>query len=566
MNSYQKMLNSPVSPDVVTFNTMINVYVKTQRLEDAFALFLQMKSQGIEPTIVTYTSLIDGCGKCGNFTMALSLYNDVKDSRLELNMHLFNAVMNAGLINGHVFVIDEVMKEISAQKLKPNTITFNTLLSGYLRFDQLYKMKSVVEQMKSIGVEFSAVTQTTVLQAIQLVHTAADLDEFFHLLVIAGLTPSQVQGSQAVKDLIQLGRLHLAQRLMIRLMSSGCSLTEEVFLAIISLAGDCANFGVLQWAAEFRFNLRNAIFFAQMNALARLDDVERVGELYEQSRGGPPMPPNVRIGVFQCFLNAGDERAFDLLDQFVSGPVSPESLEKVVQALFQLEMFERIVTVFQVVQYQVGTFLQLASDCIISALLRCNSELKSLAKLSPSLTSIIAITKSRQKFAATILVEKMLEVKTPPAGADFLDLLNAIAGCDPQTLWACFRHFVGIGAVVSEAIVDLMAGHVDSFECHDELSFLVNAARDAGVKISAPLYSTVLGAALEAGNLGDALALHEEMETAHLKATQEVEQRYTDIFTEVRDAFPAARPTSTRIRTRARSRTNPTGGRPRIFD
>jgi hypothetical protein len=427
-------------------------------------------------------------------------------------------------------------------------------------------MKSVVDEMKSIAVEFSAVTQTTILQAIQLVHTAPDLDEFFALLITAGLTPSQVQGSQAVKDLIQLGRLHLAQQLMIRLMASGCSLTEDVFIAIISLAGDCANFGVLQWAAEFRLNLRNAIFFAQMNALARLDDVERVAELYEQSRGGPPIPANVRIAVFQCFLSAGDERAFELLDQLVSGPVSPESLEKVVQALFQLEMFERIVAVFHVVQYQVGTFLQLASDCIVTALLRCNSELKGLAKLSPSLASIIAITKSRQKFPAAILVEKMLEVRTPPTSADFLDLLSAVAGGDSQTLWLCFRHFVGIGAVVSEAIVDLMAGAVDSFECHDELSFLVNAARDAGVKIPGPLYSTVLAAALEVGNLGDALALHEEMENAHVKASQQVEQRYADIFAEVRDAFPAARPTNTIIRTRARSRTNPTGGRPRIFD
>jgi hypothetical protein len=75
-----------------------------------------------------------------------------------------------------------------------------------------------------------------------------------------------------------------------------------------------------------------------------------------------------------------------------------------------------------------------------------------------------------------------------------------------------------------------------------------------------------LAAALEVGNLGDALALHEEMENANLNASQEIKQWYTNIFAEVKDAFPAARTTNTIIRTRARSRTNPTGGRPRIFD
>jgi hypothetical protein len=33
-----------------------------------------------------------------------------------------------------------------------------------------------------------------------------------------------------------------------------------------------------------------------------------------------------------------------------------------------------------------------------------------------------------------------------------------------------------------------------------------------------------LAAALEVGNLGDVLALHEEMENAHLIASQEIEQ------------------------------------------
>jgi hypothetical protein len=59
-----------------------------------------------------------------------------------------------------------------------------------------------------------------------------------------------------------------------------------------------------------------------------------------------------------------------------------------------------------------------------------------------------------------------------------------------------------------------------------------------------------LAAALEVGNLGDALALHEQMENADLNASQEIGQWYADIFAEVRNTFPAARPTKIIIRTR----------------
>lgn len=85
---YKPMLATRIAPDVVTYNTMINVYVKMQRLEDAFALFEQMKSEAIDPTtIVTYTSLVDGCGKSGSFSMAMALYHEVTASPIEPNMH-----------------------------------------------------------------------------------------------------------------------------------------------------------------------------------------------------------------------------------------------------------------------------------------------------------------------------------------------------------------------------------------------------------------------------------------------------------------------------------------------
>lgn len=122
--------------------------------------------------------------------------------------------MNAGLINGSGVVIQEVLAEIGRRKMRPNTVTYNTLLSGYLRFDQLDSMKAFVEQMKNERVEFSSVTQATILQAVELARSVGDIDKFMELSV-ARIVPSQVQGSQAVQDLIGAGRVVLAQELCV---------------------------------------------------------------------------------------------------------------------------------------------------------------------------------------------------------------------------------------------------------------------------------------------------------------------------------------------------------------
>jgi pentatricopeptide repeat protein len=561
--SYQRMLNSPVSPDVVTYNTMINVYVKTQRLEDAFGIFMAMKTHGIDPTIVTYTSLIDGCGKCGNVTLALLLYTEVKASALELNMHLFNAMMNAGLSNGCMFVIEEVMREIGVRQMKPNTITFNTLLSGYLRFDQLAKMKAVVLEMKAHAVEFSPVTQTTILQSIQLVRSAGDLEEFVDLLSAAGLTPSQVQGSQAVKDLIQLGRLALAQQLIMRLMAAGCTLTEDVFFGIVELAGQCANFTVLQWANEtamaFRLDLRAAIFAAQIDAFARFDDNEKVNELY--GRDVRVVPVAVHVRVFQCFLNAGDERAFDVLDQILAiskSALTSELVDRIVQPLFQHDHADRVLAVFHAVEHCVPQFSTLTSDCIIAVALRAATQIPSIARLAPSLASIILLLKDHRPVPRAALLEKLQHTRTPPSDTQFLEILQVFhAKADFDSVWAAFQHLVSLGAVLTTPVMDLLAYYFDRFQSYEDLSFLLNVARDAGVAIPRALDSAVVIAAIEAGNLAGALAIREEVEASRGKLSPEAERKYEEVFGQLRDAFPARKPPSPGVRTRPRSRTSP---------
>ena len=49
---YKRMLASRIAPDVVTYNTMINLYVKTQRLSEALQLLDQMKWRLVTPSIV----------------------------------------------------------------------------------------------------------------------------------------------------------------------------------------------------------------------------------------------------------------------------------------------------------------------------------------------------------------------------------------------------------------------------------------------------------------------------------------------------------------------------------
>ena len=192
-----------------------------------------MKSHNIEPTTITYTSFIGGCGKCGHFALALSLCNEVKSTNV--NRHFFNVIMNAGLLNGYINIVDDVWAEIEKRNIRPNTVTFNTILSDYIRFDQLAKIKSVLQKMISLKVELNSITQTMILQAVQLVRTSNDLTLFLELLAISELKLSQLQASQAVLDLVNLKRVNMAQKLMNAFLAINCLLCEQVFVKMTTL-------------------------------------------------------------------------------------------------------------------------------------------------------------------------------------------------------------------------------------------------------------------------------------------------------------------------------------------
>ncbi|KAI3983956.1 hypothetical protein MKX01_035083, partial [Papaver californicum] len=59
MKLFGQMLENGVSPDVVTFSTLINGLCKTGKMEDAFMTCDEMSERDLVMDEVTYTKLVD---------------------------------------------------------------------------------------------------------------------------------------------------------------------------------------------------------------------------------------------------------------------------------------------------------------------------------------------------------------------------------------------------------------------------------------------------------------------------------------------------------------------------
>ncbi|KAJ9181573.1 hypothetical protein P3X46_009690 [Hevea brasiliensis] len=57
MSFYEDMKSRGISPDVVTYNTMINGYYRFRKMEEAEKLFVEMKGMNVALTVISYTTV-----------------------------------------------------------------------------------------------------------------------------------------------------------------------------------------------------------------------------------------------------------------------------------------------------------------------------------------------------------------------------------------------------------------------------------------------------------------------------------------------------------------------------
>ncbi|KAH0790579.1 putative pentatricopeptide repeat-containing protein [Histomonas meleagridis] len=546
---FKKMLESNVTPDIVTYNTMINVYVKMQKLKEAFDLFYQMKSHNIEPTIVTYTSLIDGCGKCGQFALALSLYNEVKSTNV--NRHFFNAIMNAGLLNGYIHIVDDVWAEIEKRNIRPNTVTFNTILSGYIRFDQLGKMKSVLQKMISLKVELNSITQTTILQAVQLVRTSNDLSQFLELLAISDLKLSQLQASQAVLDLINLKRVIMAQKLINSFLSMKCLLCEEVFAKMAELAGETGNFHIIQWvynlSLDFGYDIQQQVFFANIHAFSKFDNSTEVKHLCSKIGMNYQLVPfKIKLSIIQCMFNNNELKfGLEVLNQCVeSKQIDIDSLDKVLELLSSQDMFDYIVKIFQShLRLQFTNFGQIASDCIISSFVSTKTPLKKFSGFKPSIRSLVMLAKATpanemESIPWEILIKSVTFVPPPNLLLDFMNTL--LYKGQIKNVWVAYKHFIELGSEPDPSMVGMILNYLQENGSFDDLNYLFNTSPEMPPDVTSSLYSALISKALDNGDLTDALVVHGESKSMNVEISEDVENKYNQKFDKVQHALTGA--------------------------
>ncbi|PQQ21919.1 pentatricopeptide repeat-containing protein [Prunus yedoensis var. nudiflora] len=129
----KEMESVGIAKDVVSYNALLGGYGKQGKYDDAKRMYNQMKEERVSPNILTYSTLIDVYSKGGLYMEAMKVFREFKQAGLKADVVLYSELVNAlcknGLVESAVLLLDEMTKE----GIRPNVVTYNSIIDAFGR-------------------------------------------------------------------------------------------------------------------------------------------------------------------------------------------------------------------------------------------------------------------------------------------------------------------------------------------------------------------------------------------------------------------------------------------------
>ncbi|KAL3509111.1 hypothetical protein ACH5RR_028512 [Cinchona calisaya] len=128
------MFRSGIDLDMVCYNTLINLYYKEGKLEDACNLLDEAEKMGFECDKYTHVILIDGLCKAGNVKAAQRHLKNMNMMGFGTNLVVFDCFIDGLCKLGQV---DYAMQVFESLKLK-DEFTYSSMVGGLCRVGRFH--------------------------------------------------------------------------------------------------------------------------------------------------------------------------------------------------------------------------------------------------------------------------------------------------------------------------------------------------------------------------------------------------------------------------------------------
>ncbi|KAL0416895.1 UNVERIFIED_CONTAM: Pentatricopeptide repeat-containing protein [Sesamum latifolium] len=189
IDMYQRMQEAGLSPDTFTYSVIINCLGKLAtwlQPTSCFVRWLIRAGAGFEPDKVTYSIVMEVLGHCGYLDEAEAVFTEMKRKNWVPDEPVYGLLVDLWGKAGNVEKAWEWYQAMLSAGLCPNVPTCNSLLSAFLRVHRLRDAYNLLQSMLGLGLNPSLQTYTLLLSCCTEAQTSFDMAFCCELMTITG--------------------------------------------------------------------------------------------------------------------------------------------------------------------------------------------------------------------------------------------------------------------------------------------------------------------------------------------------------------------------------------------
>ncbi|EPY32260.1 hypothetical protein STCU_01923 [Strigomonas culicis] len=124
---------SIVQQNVFHYTTVINACARAGQVQQALALFQEMKARQIRPNVFTYTAIIAACGQAGSLDTALRTFAEMRLADVPPNVKTVTALITACARSGKWEKSFHLLDQCEEMLIAPNVRTYTAAMEGCRR-------------------------------------------------------------------------------------------------------------------------------------------------------------------------------------------------------------------------------------------------------------------------------------------------------------------------------------------------------------------------------------------------------------------------------------------------
>ncbi|WCJ30661.1 Pentatricopeptide repeat (PPR) superfamily protein [Euphorbia peplus] len=130
-----------------TYNTLIDLYGKAGRLDDAANVFADMMRSGIAMDTITFNTMIFTCGRHGHLSEAESILSKMEERGISPDTRTYNIFLSLYADMGNIDAAIECYRKIREVGLFPDTVSHRAILHELCERSMVKEVEAIIEEM-----------------------------------------------------------------------------------------------------------------------------------------------------------------------------------------------------------------------------------------------------------------------------------------------------------------------------------------------------------------------------------------------------------------------------------